>query len=77
MMNAGRTPRPELTPMLLEEDRFSRYTAVVTASPQKMPGKFFAFSMHLAVPTTDWLRRSTTPFCWGECGAVRSRFSPS
>jgi hypothetical protein len=52
--------------MLLEEERFNRYTAVVTASPQNTPGRCFAFNMHLVVPTTVWFRRSTTPFCCGE-----------
>jgi len=49
--------------MLLEEERLSRHTAVVTASPQNTPGSPFGFSMLRAMPTTDWLRRSMTPFC--------------
>jgi hypothetical protein len=46
-----------------EEERLRRYTAVVIASPQNTPGSPFTFSMLRLVPTTDWLRRSTTPFC--------------
>jgi hypothetical protein len=53
--------------------RFSTCTAVVTASPQKKLGNFLAFIMDLAMPTTVWLRRSTTPFCCGEYGAVKYR----
>jgi hypothetical protein len=32
--------------------------------------------MDLAMPTTVWLRRSTTPFCCGEYGAVKCRSTP-
>jgi hypothetical protein len=38
--------------MLFDEERLSKYTAKVTASPQNMPGRPFAFIMLLAVPTT-------------------------
>lgn len=34
--------------------------------PQNAPGSPFDWSMDRAMPTTIWLRRSTTPFCWGE-----------
>jgi hypothetical protein len=34
-------------------DLFNKYTAVVTASPLKNPGRFFAFIMLHAVATTD------------------------
>lgn len=51
-------------------DRFRRKTAVVTASPQNRPGIPFAFIILLAVASTVWFRRSTTPFCWGVYGAV-------
>ena len=45
-------------------------TAVVTASPQNVAGMLLAFIMDRAMPTTVWFRRSTTPFCCGEYGAV-------
>ena len=56
---------------LLVGDLFKMNTAVVTASPQNSPGTFLAFSRLRAMPTIVWLRRSTTPFCCGEYGAVR------
>ena len=43
----------------------SRKTAVCTASPQKHPGTPRARRMLLAIATTVWFRRSTTPFCCG------------
>jgi hypothetical protein len=67
MEDGRRAPCPELVeglaPTLFDEDRLSRYTAVVIVSPQNMPGRPFAFRMLRAVPTTDWLRLSTMLFC--------------
>ena len=50
--------------------RLRMNTAVVTASPQNFAGFPLAFIMDQAMPTTVWFRRSTTPFCCGEYGAV-------
>jgi hypothetical protein len=36
----------------LDDERFNKYTAVVTASPQNTPGRALAFIILLAVPTT-------------------------
>jgi hypothetical protein len=35
-----------------------------------------AFIIDLAMPTTVWFRRSTTPFCYREYGAVWWRTTP-
>ena len=52
------------------------YTAVLTASAQKSAGMAMLFSMHRAISTMVWLRRSTTPFCWGVYGAVVKCLTP-
>jgi len=49
---------------------------VLTASPQKYPGRAFALSIQRAMATMLWLRRSTIPFCCGEYGAVSWRCTP-
>ena len=56
--------------------RFRRKTAVCTASPQKWLGTPHACRMLLAVATTVWFRRSTTPFCCGVYGAECWRCIP-
>jgi hypothetical protein len=48
------------------KERFSTWTAVVTASPQNDAGTPMALSMLLAMPMMVWFLRSTTPFCYGE-----------
>jgi hypothetical protein len=37
---------------LLDGNLFNKYIAVATASPQKKPGRLFAFIMQRAVTTT-------------------------
>ena len=51
-------------------------TVVVTASPQNLAGMLLALIMDRAMPTTVWFHCSTTPFCYGEYGAVWCRTTP-
>ena len=55
---------------LLIGERLRKCTAVRTASPQNVLGTPMLFIRLRAISTTDWLRRSTTPFCCGEYGVV-------
>jgi hypothetical protein len=50
---------------------------VLTASPQNSAGIPLAFIIDLAMSTTVWFRRSTTPFCCGEYGTVWWHTTPS
>jgi hypothetical protein len=55
--------------------RLRMNNSVLTASPQNSVGMPFAFIV-LRAMSTVWFRRSTTPFCCGEYGAVWWRTTP-
>jgi hypothetical protein len=52
--------------MLLVNEWFSTWIAVVTASPQNDASTPMALSMLLAMPMMVWFLCSTTPFYYGE-----------